>query len=450
MQKNNEETEMIEGTFDANYLALFKQNNPHCEIITDDKSVIIEKPWSTDDARLVFDSSMYESLYHLKNIMLHPQFDAIFHMDTNKIEFIFAFLSANEEPYKSYINRKFEVHINGDRFECSYAEPSERLFFIARAIRRMPSDSGIVVVPQLKAFRDFQRLDKLPKGISRYFDNKVPRSFFVSTELRLSEVDLVSTCRHINFLANYYDRRSPFIKIRDKESKELSSVPKQKRYFEAEFPLSLAISPMDDVILKLIEVSAHSAPRYAFLYLYQVIEYSAFYFVDDKAKRSLRTFLRDPSLINCDDNKISQLMSILTDLQCNDDVKMKRVIEYHCSPEVLWQEIEHDKDFFSTKSIFNGGFECPPLINSDTTSGSWTAMWMPRLYDHLTKIRNCLVHARERRQDKVILPTINNNNKIARYIPLIRRLAEQLAICTAPNTSHPTKECSGPQGACGR
>ncbi|MCF8050334.1 MAG: hypothetical protein K9L59_03790 [Desulfobacterales bacterium] len=438
MQKKKDETEMANDSFDANPLALFKQNNPHCEIITDEKAIIIEKPWGTDDARLVFDASMYEQFNDLNSIMLHPQFDAVIHLDKNEIEFIFAFLSPDEEPSKSYLDRKFEVHLSGATFECSYAEPSERLFFIAQAIRRKPSDRGIVVVPQLKAFRDFQRLDSLPKGISSYFENKVPRSFFVSTELQISEIDLVSTCRHINFLTKYYDRRSPFIEIRDKDTEELDSVPRPKRYFEADFPPSLAISPIDDVILKLIEVSAHSAPRYAFLYLYQVIEYSAFYFVDDKAKRSLRNFLRDPSLINCDDNKIGQLMSILTELQCNDDVKMKRVIEYHCNPEILWQEIEHDKDFFATKCTFNGGFECPALIASDTTSASWAAMWMPKLYDHLTKTRNCLVHARERRQDKVILPTINNNNKIARYMPLIRRLAEQLAICTAPNTFHPT------------
>jgi hypothetical protein len=53
---------------------------------------------------------------------------------------------------------------------------------------------------------------------------------------------------------------------------------------------------------------------------------------------------------------------------------------------------------------------------------------MPNLYDQLTKIRNSLVHARERRENKVILPSRKNNQKIARIEPVIARVAQQIAL----------------------
>lgn len=424
-------------SFDVNSMSQFKNNNPHCEIAIDEGFLVIEKPWGTDDTRLVFECSADEKIKDLNKLVLNPQFDAIIHIDTNTVEFIYAFLSTDSEITRPYIDREFEIFFNGIKFKCYFGEPTERLFFIASSVKRIPTDSGIMVVPQLKAFKDFQKKESLPHKISSYFENKIPRSFFVSPETKISEVNLESAFRHINFLTNYYDRRSPYIEIRNEDADEQHMAPSPVRYFENEFPPSLSINQIDDVVLKLLEVSRHTPPRYAFLYLYQIIEYAGFYFIDENAKKSLRTFLRDPSLINCDDGKIGKLMSVLTDLQCNDDVKMKRVIEYYCNPETLWKEIENDKSFFSSKIEFAGGFELPALISSDTTPSAWATMWMPKLYDHLTKIRNGLVHARERRQDKVILPTLPNNKKISRYLPLMRRLAEQLAICSVSTNSHP-------------
>lgn len=440
METTNVETatESASQSFDVSSVSEFKKNNPHCEINVDEGCLIIEKPWGTDDTRLVFECSMGENIKELNNLVLNPQFDAIIHQDTNTIEFIYAFLSTDSEHSRPYIDREFEIFFNGIKFRCYFGEPTQRLMMIASSVKRIPTDSGVIVVPQLKAFKDFQKKESLPHKISSYFENKIPRSFFVSPEDKISKINLESACRHINFLTNYYDRRSPFIEIRNEDSDEQHMAPSPVRYFEDGFPPSLSINQIDDVVLKLLEVSRHSAPRYAFLYLYQILEYAAFYFIDENAKKSLRTFLRDPSLINCDDGKIGKLMSVLTELQCNDDVKMKRVIEYYCNPEALWKEIENDKSFFSSKIEFAGGFELPALISADTTSSAWATMWMPKLYDHLTKTRNGLVHARERRQDKVILPTLQNNKKIARYLPLMRRISEQLAICSVSTNSHPT------------
>ena len=50
------------------------------------------------------------------------------------------------------------------------------------------------------------------------------------------------------------------------------------------------------------------------------------------------------------------------------------------------------------------------------------------VFDYLTKIRNALVHARERRENKVILPSRRNDIKLNRIRTVIARIAEQIAI----------------------
>jgi hypothetical protein len=182
------------------------------------------------------------------------------------------------------------------------------------------------------------------------------------------------------------------------------------------------------IYLQLIDVAQHTSPRFAFIYYFQVIEYAGFYFVDEKARRALKSFLRDPAMITCPEDRMHELFGALSDLAHNDETRMRKVIEECCNPSVIWKEIENDKAFFSGSISFDGGFVLPPLIAADTSETSWSAMWMPKVYDHLTKIRNCLVHARERRQSNVILPTEANSCRIERYLPIIARMAEEIAL----------------------
>ena len=56
------------------------------------------------------------------------------------------------------------------------------------------------------------------------------------------------------------------------------------------------------------------------------------------------------------------------------------------------------------------------------------------IVDRVDRIRNVLVHIRESRENKVILPTVKNNRNLTPYLYLIRRLAEYIAIrCTENN-----------------
>ena len=133
-------------------------------------------------------------------------------------------------------------------------------------------------------------------------------------------------------------------------------------------------------------------------------------------------------MVNCGDDSIEEIIDIFSDISHTDESKMKKVLEEHCSPDVIWKEIEHDKGFFTADLSFDGGVEIKSLITHEVSKDTWRTMWTPKLFDHLTKIRNGLVHARERRETKCILPTKRNNRIIKRYLPIMERLAGQLAI----------------------
>lgn len=410
------------------HLKEFQENNPHCKIAIEEDSLVLQNPWGSDDSRLSFELTDIEIIEELNSIVFNPQFDAIIHQDRNEVEFIYGYIHPDKEPWKSHLNRQFNIHFSGTDFECRFAEPTERLFKIASRVRRFPSDSGERVVPQLMYFRDSQRLDDLPPRATEYFSKRVPRSFFLKTGNPILSIDLEETARHINFLMHYYDRRSPVIEMRiDSEETSCENV-RPKRFCEGEFPTSFAMNKIDDFILQLIEVARNTTPRFAFIYYFQIIEYAGFYFIDEKVKKTLRHLLKDPTLVTCPDTKIHELFAAFSDLAHNDDGRMKKVIEECCDPAVLWQDIENDRVFFSSQIIFDGGFTLPPLISNDSTKDSWSTMWMPKLYDQLTKIRNCLVHAREKRHSNVISPSKANNCRIERYLPLIARLAEQIAL----------------------
>jgi len=413
--------------FDDLGLAEFKKNNPQCELSKQKDQLILEQPWGTQDAQFVFDLNDLDIINDLNNIAFRKQFDAIIHLDKKSIEFIFGYLNPKEERTKAYLDREFQFHFEGSTFNCAFKKPTNRLLSLSRRFRRSPSESGAVVAPQLLSFRDAQRLDKLPDIATQYFKGKVPRNFFIHSSSNPLSYDIESICRHLNLLTWYYDRLSPQIVVRRDNDDIACERRPLMRYVGDAFPEALSIAPVDDFLLQLIEVARESIPRFAFIYYYQVFEYAGFYYVDDKARRELRRLLKDPAIINCPEDRLSEFFSIFSDIAHTDEVRMRKVIEECCDPRVVWDDIEHDKSFFTTETSFEGGFKLDALIAEDTTIDTWCTMWMPKLFDQLTKIRNCVVHARERRQSRVILPTSFNNSLIERYIPIIARMAEQIS-----------------------
>jgi hypothetical protein len=408
-------------------LSKFKENNPQCilEYDENEKKIIIEKPWNSDDIKLIF-SDDEKQLNELNNIAIFPNFDAIIHIDKNEVEFIYGFLDTKNDSYHE-IDRNFELFCGREKLICSFREPSKSLLFIAKNYYRDPTSID-QIASQITPFRDFQRLDKLPERVKKFFENRIPRNFFINTEGPISEHELKKYARMINFYMKYYDRLSPYIIIRNSEDNKNDQKFKINRYIENIFPQKISTKEIDEYLLQLIEVARETTPRFAYLYYYQVFEYAAFSYLDNKAKKELRKILGNPTIIECNDEDISRIFTFMCEKMESDDVKIQKVIQDYCNPSTIWKEIEIDKEFFCNPIIFDGDVVILPLIAHDTTEETWKTMWMPNLYKYFTTIRNSIAHSREKRQGTGITPSTKNSRLIKRILPLIRRTAEMIVI----------------------
>ncbi len=407
----------------------FKRNNPHCRVIVEDGRVVIDSPWGYVNNRLTFAISETDLIQDLDHVAMRPEFDAIYHLDHNMVEFVFAYLSPDDAIPKEYVNRHFVFCFDGAQYDCSFSEPTQRVYQLAKHLTYLPDEKAVRVIPQLREFRDVQRLESLPDAAKRYFEGKVPRSFFIKPSAPIMQVDLSSVARHLNFLTSYYDRRSPVITIRDEEeSNHEPKLARPVRLIQGEFPPALTLRPIDDMVLRLIEVARGSPHRFAFLYYYQVLEYYGFHFMEHKTTAAMRRLLRDPAILSCSSERAEEFLGVMTELQLSDDAKIQKVVAECCDPRTLWMEISQHKEAFASKVSFDGGFQLPPLISDDMTEKAWCSAWSQTLPAQLRDIRNHLVHARERRQSLVILPTKSNDRLIAKYVFLIARVCEQVAV----------------------
>ena len=418
---------MTDGEYSRIDMRAFHENNAAARLTSQDDSEVVLKLWGTDDLRFVVDDLGPAPHEVLNNIRIDPRFDAVIHTDSHLVEFLFSYVAAEDEWGQSIIDRRFVVNFLDVDIECWFGEPTERAMALSKASRRLPSDVADRVAPQLQLFRDAQRQDDMPAAVGRFFADKQPRNFFVSVT-SIPTVDLRELARHINMLSSYYDRRAPYIVIRNAPA-TVESRPKPTRYINDAFPARLTVRDIDEVLLTLLEVAGNSSSRPAFLYYYQVFEYAGHYYIDEKTRRSLKRLLRDPSLASCDDRKVGELFSILGDLHHHEDQRMQRVVEEHVDPLHLWPDVQNDIEFFSKPVTFDGGLSLDRLVSGQATPDTWADAFKS-LFPTLTRIRNCIVHAREKRESKVILPTAVNAVLLSRYIPLIRRMAEDVAFRT--------------------
>ena len=409
------------------YLSDFVKNNPQAEIKVLNEKIEITKPWGTEDVSIICPIKDHQFIETLNKILINPRFDAIVHIDTNTIE-VFASYYPKNDLFNPIIDREFKFHFNETKCECRFEEPSERFWQLADHSDSSPAMYASPAAGQLVMFKDGKNYEQLSKRAKDFFDARVPRNFFLKLDKAYHDINLEELMRHLNFVMNYYDRSGPEVIIRSEDTQIDQAKTKPIRFIESEFPKELVITSKDEIVLQLLETARRSAPRHAFVYYYQVLEYIGHYYVDDKIKKELRVLLRDPTVVRCDDRKLGEMFSLLTERNRDDAQKMSQMIGECVKAELIWSEIENDKSFFSKRHDFEGGFVLEAVISDEENFESWKHKGIKTLFDQLKSVRNCLVHAREKRENKVILPTARNNKLISCLVPIIERIACQVTI----------------------
>lgn len=225
-------------------LSPFAGRNPEATLELGEDAVLISRPWGDDSIVIRVAHEATVVVEALNNLRLPPRFSAIWHNDTNDLEFIFAPIRV-DHPVRQ---RRFTFEFAGRALLCEYANASERLVPIANAFRPTghASDTDL---RNLHAVRNFQRVRKVVQESANPVEVELTSFWIRSCDV--PETDLVELARHINFYTRYFDRQVPRILIHEKPVK--LAVERPERYPFGEFPATIAARRLDPYLITLWE-----------------------------------------------------------------------------------------------------------------------------------------------------------------------------------------------------
>jgi hypothetical protein len=402
----------------------FILNNSYSKIKETSDHYLIERAWNDETFNLRF--RKVDDFLSFENIQLPKELCAIYHFKNNRYEFIFSPLKNDDECLK----RSFEFIYEGRSFKASFHEPTDIFKQIAKAFIQTESVSG-TEYRNLQIFRDFYRQDKLPDFVKKFFNNKIPVNFFIEGPFN-ELIEPIKIFKHLNFYLSYFDRSSPNIVILDSEN-----LSEDKKYEmpclskENGFPATINMGEINDVLLGLMAVARETKTiRLKYLFYYQILEYCSYYYLNSELKMKLHNIIKNPDLLNDSDKYSQYIIEVFKDhFKSNDDSqKLEKVIVDFCYYSDIKNEINANSEYFIKDLIFDGGFILPSLFNTKEEINSPSKTIMSTIKNNIEKIRNVLVHIRESRENKIILPTEHNNNLLIPYLYIIRRIAEITAL----------------------
>ncbi len=384
---------------------------------------IINRPWNDESISIIICPQDIELTKALNTLILPSSLTAIYHTDTKLFEFIFSVRPETDNLW----SREFDFTYKMNTYHCHYAKSSSRLLSLAAAtIPNAPLSH--TDYRNLRIFHDFCNQGDLTEDQKKYFVNRNPMSFY-SGPLEYAVNDtFIELLRHINFYMFYVDHDTPQIIIHNPEDTH-AAIYEAGRKGQREFPNSLIATPLDSYILDLWEAAQRSTTRLEFQYYYQIIEYSAFYFLDDQIKQNLSRILRRPDIISTLDTCVPLLLEHIIEYRQTDEYKLVAVIKKSVEPSRIWDVIAQYEDFFSQPIEFDGGFSVDALIKQGWTAEDFKIAWIPKLPDTFRRIRNALVHSREQRSGQAISPTHANSIKLIPWVKLMEEVACQVAMC---------------------
>ena len=394
--------------------------NPKVKLTEYDDSTKLTLPWNDKTVGFVFKKG--QKLIDIKDVIFPEQLSAIYNYKDTALEFIYGPIS-QENKIKV---REFDFLYKGQSFKCSFGAISDTLKILAKAFKEQATESQT-------DYRNIRLLrDVLNDGLYKeLFKDKFMASFFVQGNFKKINFDFVGLSKSLNFYMSYFDRNTPTILIHPKElDEENYNNPCLYELFDT-FPKKINASKIDSTLLDTFMVAGKTENiRLQFIFYFQVLEYCSYYYLDKKIQAKILKTMNDPSVFDKPEYFSKTLIEDLKDhfSKKDDSIKLEKTITENVSIKDLKNEIESNKEFFSNDIEFEGGLKINRIVQNDHGIDSLKDDDLILIKKNIERIRNVLVHLRESRENKVILPSQNNNQKLQPYLWLIRRIAEKVAI----------------------
>lgn len=404
-------------------LKQLQTNNPSIELVEETEHINISKMWN--DSTFMCRLEKTTDFSSLSHIILPHELSAIYHKDKNELEVIFSPIF-KDDPIKQ---RSFKFFFSGHEFIAYFNQPTALFTTISTGFRETDNSSD-TDYRSLRKFRDYYKRDTLPPFIQKYFENREPINFFIKGPFESVGNNFVSIAKHLNFYMHFYDRDTPVLVIfeQEQDKKQYAQPCITKK---SGFPSVINFAKFDPVLIDLFQVSRRTPNvRLKFIFYFQVLEYCAYYHLNDDLKKRLTGIIKRPDLLNNSSDYSKLIIEEFKDYfrQNDDSQKLEKLLLDFCNWEDIKDEIECNKEYFATDLVFDGGLKVSALISEKETFEVEPKGIIKNVKTNIEKIRNVLVHLRESRENKVILPTPKNNNLLIPYLHLIQRIAERIAI----------------------
>lgn len=400
----------------AQKLADFFAGNPDAKLGHDDRGAFIASPWGDPSVEIRLQEDAERVVSALNAVTLAPPLIAMWHRDTKDLEIIWSPVSEGRDER----SRSYEFKFRDFTYRCEFAVSSERLLTIASASR----PSGTLTTTNYRNLREFawyeRRRKREPQG--KFVMTTFPTCFWIRG-IEWEEGSVIELIRHLNFYNRYFDRRHPQIIVQGEVSPQ-AKTGSPLRYPFGEFPARIIGKQLDPYLLSLWDaVTSAPDPFRAYIYSYQILEYAAFYYLSEGVTQTVRRILAAPEVAIRPEQAARQILDALADFKAADDEKIVAVVRQVVDPAILWREIQASIDAFSTDTVFEGGFSLPGLVQRQWSLEDFRTSWNPNLAHSLRKLRNALVHGREARTAKVVLPTRANYERLRPWRDLLSVIA---------------------------
>lgn len=397
-----------------------KENNSTVEIKPTKELVKITKPWNDISVNLDIPKT---KIKELEQIIFPEELVAIYDKKLSQIEFIYGPVDKDDKVHI----RAFDFLFEGETFKCSFENLSSSLELIAKSFIEGSSESKSNF-RNLRFLRDIYTRPEMFKDILKDVDLI---SFFVRGNISKIEGNLVYFSKCLNFYMNYFDRGTPYIQIIGKDVD--NDKFKRPCYYELfdNFPSKINSRKIETTLLDIFQVARSTDDiRLSFIFYFQILEYCSYYYLNNKIQAKISQVLKNPLVADKANDLSKSLIEELKDhfSQKDDSLKLEQTIVDFCSIEDIKVEIESNADYFSKDLEFEGGLKINKIIKDKDSITKMVQDDLILVKKNIEKIRNVLVHLRESRENKVILPTEENDNLLLPYLFLVRRIAEKVTI----------------------
>lgn len=394
--------------------------NPKIEINSLENEYQLINPWN--DKSISFAFKKGAKLASIANIQFPEQLVAIYEKEKKSLEFIYGPI----DPESRVAERKFDFLYKGQLFKCRFDKMSDALKLLAISFKEKSPESDT-------DYRNLRFLrDVFTENLYKEFiKDLVISSFYVEGDFEKIDFDYVGLSKALNFYMAYFDRETPKILIHSKEyEEEKYNKPCLYELFDT-FPEIINGTNIDATLLDTFMVANQTENiRLKFIFYFQILEYASYYYLDNKIQIKILQTLKNPAVYDKPEDFSKSLIEELKDhfSQKDDSIKLEKTITENISIEDIRTEISSNKDFFATDLEFEGGLKINRILKDVNGVDNLKEDDLILIKKNIEKIRNVLVHLRESRENKVILPSPANNNKLLPYLYILRRIAEKVAI----------------------